>query len=329
MASLDILYKREEFGGIGGPVSESVDIALGLGRLVLSGDKDAAAEPYMRNEKEQLRTAIGVIKDIEGFAKTSGDMVGEEFVIDDNEVTEGYRFVRYFGLLLDELDEEYPNWEDEEEAEEEAPDEDPEGAEKVVLYEEKKEKKTRFSRPAQGWPSGEGPYVRISGDTLTFKSGAKMDVERTWENNMADAKESVFTGALTMLENLIDRHGSKLVLAFAAALAASPKGFRTTRGPDNKEIHTLITVNDGVSEKKCRLTTSELRGVKLALTSMSEEGLVSTSDDRVFGKASPLMEEEPIFLKGQNAERKDRWMKSYNLNREGALKRTKEMLYRS
>ena len=208
-------------------------------------------------------------------------------------------------------------------------DEDFEPTETVLVYKEKEERKTRFSKPAQGLPSGEGPYVRISGDTLTFKSGTKMDVERTWENSAADAKESIFTGAMTMLENLIDRHGSKLVLAFAAALAASHEGFRTTRAADNKEIHTLITVNDGQAEKKYRLTTNELRGVKLALTSMSEEGLVSVSDDRIFGKASFPMEEEPAFLRGQNAERKERWMKSYNLNREGALKRTKEMLYRS
>lgn len=117
LKSLDILYKREEYQGVGGPVSEAVDVALGLGRLVLAGDKDAAAEQYMRNEKEHLKTAIGVIKDIESFAKGFGDMVEDEFVLDSGEAMEGYRFVRYFGLLLDELDDEYPDWENEEEAE--------------------------------------------------------------------------------------------------------------------------------------------------------------------------------------------------------------------
>ena len=62
---------------------------------------------------------------------------------------------------------------------------------------------------------------------------------------------------------------------------------------------------------------------------MIEEHLLFADEDRYFAKATLLKAEKVAFLEGQTSERKQRWVTSYNKNRDGALAKAKSLLYRS
>lgn len=79
----------------------------------------------------------------------------------------------------------------------------------------------------------------MNGSKVIFKDGSSVYARRTWADRGGEA--TVFESATAQSKSLLGKHGVKDILASAAAVAYSEKGYRTTKNK-GQEAETIVTI---------------------------------------------------------------------------------------